>query len=418
MLCWVLHRLNALGSAATDSQSTGDETPTQSVEGVPATLAEATKGTKRKREPTNMKDIWNLQPGTRIVVDANQYDQPIGKEASKLAEFLGTIARTGSIYPLNTKHWKHLPKYVFENILAIVHFDLQGKVEDSDILSHVGKLRKEFKSTLKTRYYKEIVQEGRPIQEIYENNPPGVHNDQWKWLVERWGTPQAAAQSEKAKEFRTKVHYAHTTGHTGYATLNAQFAKNEGREPSHLEQFRFQHLRKDGSEKLSSEAAQQVYVRNKWDEACKMVKDFMPTLESSFTPQDNTELENEVVWLWVSYLRKPIYISTMIEEMSAKHVQQIQIIQVEQAVREKTLLEEAESRFRMEAAERKAYLIAEAKERLMKLTEIQEVKFMEMLDARDKNYKALIDECMAKGMSIEFQSSGLDDKAFSSDDDE
>ncbi|TYI06888.1 hypothetical protein ES332_A10G190200v1 [Gossypium tomentosum] len=29
---------NALGSVATDSQSTGDETPTQSVEGVPATL--------------------------------------------------------------------------------------------------------------------------------------------------------------------------------------------------------------------------------------------------------------------------------------------------------------------------------------------------------------------------------------------
>ncbi|KAH1108598.1 hypothetical protein J1N35_012366 [Gossypium stocksii] len=30
---------NALGSAATDSQSTGYETPTQSVEGVPATPA-------------------------------------------------------------------------------------------------------------------------------------------------------------------------------------------------------------------------------------------------------------------------------------------------------------------------------------------------------------------------------------------
>ncbi|KAG8480380.1 hypothetical protein CXB51_024550 [Gossypium anomalum] len=277
---------NALGSATTDSQSTRDETPTESVEGVPATPAEATKGTKRKRGPTNMEDIWNLQPGTRIVVDANQYGQHIGKEASKLTEFLGTIARTGSICPLNTKHWKHLPKYVLENILAIVHekFDLQGKVEDSDILSHVGKLRKEFKSTLKTRYYKEMVQEGRPIQEINENNPLGVHDDQWKWL----------AQTEKVKESRTKVRYAHTAGRTGYATLNAHFTKNEGREPSRLEQFRFQHLLKDGSDKLSSEAAQQVYVRNKWDEACKMVKDSMPTPESSFTPQDNTELENEV----------------------------------------------------------------------------------------------------------------------------
>ncbi|TYH95692.1 hypothetical protein ES332_A12G124000v1 [Gossypium tomentosum] len=130
---------NTLGSAATDSQSTGDETPTQSAEEVPATPAEATKGTKRKRGPTNMKDIWNLQPGTRIVVDANQYGQPIGKEASKLAEFLGTIARTGSICPLNTKHWKHLSKYVLENILRIVHekFDLQGKVEDSTKSSHM-----------------------------------------------------------------------------------------------------------------------------------------------------------------------------------------------------------------------------------------------------------------------------------------
>ncbi|KAH1030772.1 hypothetical protein J1N35_042946 [Gossypium stocksii] len=307
------------------------------------------------------------------------------------------------------------------------------------ILSHVGKLRKEFKSTLKSRYYKEMVQEGRPIQEIYENNPLGVHDDQWKWLVERWGTPQAAAQLEKAKESRTKVRYAHTAGRTGYATLNAQFAQNEGREPSRLEQFRFQHLCKDGSEKLSSEAAQQVY-----DEACKMVKDSMSTPESYFAPQDNIALENEVytqvfgpekdgkmlgyghgmtksrLFGYGSVTRESqstSCISTMIEEMSAKHVQQIQIIQAEQAVREKTLLEEAESRFRMEAAEREAHLIAEAEEKFMKLTEVREAKFLEMLNARDKKYKALIDECMAKGMSIEFQSSGLDDKALSSDDD-
>ncbi|MBA0789419.1 hypothetical protein Gotri_026365 [Gossypium trilobum] len=50
---------------------------------------------------------------------------------------------------------------------------------------------------------------------------------------------------------------------------------------------------------------------------------------------------------------------------------------------------------------------------------------MDMMDAREKKYRALLNKCMAKGMSskyrafhIEFQSSGLDDKAFSSDDDE
>ncbi|MBA0815890.1 hypothetical protein Gohar_000615, partial [Gossypium harknessii] len=43
-------------------------------------------------------------------------------------------------------------------------------------------------------------------------------------------------------------------------------AKKEGCEPSYLEQFRF-HLRKDKSDKLSSEAVEQVY-----DKACKRLK--------------------------------------------------------------------------------------------------------------------------------------------------
>ncbi|MBA0661984.1 hypothetical protein Goklo_006193, partial [Gossypium klotzschianum] len=52
----------------------------------------------------------------------------------------------------------------------------------------------------------------------------------------------------------------------------------------------------------------------------------------------------------------------------------------------------------MEVSEREACLIAEAEERFMKLIEIREAKFMDMMDA------------------LEFQSSGFDDKAFSLDD--
>ncbi|MBA0782896.1 hypothetical protein Gotri_000710 [Gossypium trilobum] len=52
-------------------------------------------------------------------------------------------------------------------------------------------------------------------------------------------------------------------------------------------------------------------------------------------------------------------ISTLIEEMNAKHVEQIQTIQAEQVVRENALLKEAKSRFRAEAVEREARLISE-----------------------------------------------------------
>ncbi|MBA0749646.1 hypothetical protein Gogos_003547, partial [Gossypium gossypioides] len=127
-------------------------------------------------------------------------------------------------------------------------------------------------------------------------------------------------------------------------------AENEGREPLRLEKFRFQHLRKDGSEKLSSEATEQVYVRNKWNEACKRVKDSMLIPESSFAHQDNIALKNKVYTQvfgpnkdgkMLGYRRgmtksrlfgygsvtrgsqSTSTISTLIKEMSIKHVEQI-----------------------------------------------------------------------------------------------
>ncbi|MBA0845944.1 hypothetical protein Goarm_022592, partial [Gossypium armourianum] len=172
-------------------------------------------------------------------------------------------------------------------------FDLQGKVEDSDIFSHVAKLRKEFKSTSKTRYYKEM-------------------------------------------------------------------AKKEGREPLRLEQFRFQHFWKDGSDKLSSE-----------------VKDSMPTPESFFAPQDNIALENEV------------YTQVFDPDKDGKMLgyghgmTKFKLFSYDSVTR----------------GSQSTSAIIEAEERFIKLTEIREAKFMDMMDAREKKHRALFNECMAKEMS-------------------
>ncbi|MBA0694073.1 hypothetical protein Goari_004403, partial [Gossypium aridum] len=111
----------------------------------------------------------------------------------------------------------------------------------------------------------------------------------------------------------------------------------------------------------------------------------MPTPESSFAPQDNIALENEVYTqvfdadndrkmlgygcgmtksklfsygLVTRGSQSTLAISTLIEEMSAKHVEQIQTIQA---------------------------------------------KFMDMMDAREKKHRALFNECMAKGMSNKYK---------------
>ncbi|KAK5835566.1 hypothetical protein PVK06_011258 [Gossypium arboreum] len=156
----------------------------------------------------------------------------------------------------------------------------------------------------------------------------------------------------------------------------------------------------------------------------------MPTPEKSFTPQDNIVLENEMytqvfdldkdgkmlgygrgmtkskLFGYGSVTRgsqSTLAMSILIEEMSTKHVEEIQTIQTEQAVQEKTLLEEIEYRFPTEATKREACLIAKVEERFMKLKEIREAKFMDMMDAREKKYGALLNECMAKGMSIKYK---------------
>ncbi|PPD76696.1 hypothetical protein GOBAR_DD26377 [Gossypium barbadense] len=221
-----------------------------------------TKATKRKRWPTNIKDIWNLQSGTRIVVDVNQYGQPIRKEIKS------------SIFSKATKR-KRWPT----NIKDI--WNLQSG----------------------TRIVVDVNQYGQPIR----------------------------------KEIKSSIFKA----------------KKEGCEPSHLEQFRFQYLRKDKSDKLSSEAVEQVYA-----------KDSMPTPGSSFMTQYNVALENE------------LYTQVFGLDKYGKVLG-----------------------FRREAAEREARLISEEEERFMKLTKIREAKFMDMMDAREKKYKALLNKCMAKGMS-------------------
>ncbi|MBA0788528.1 hypothetical protein Gotri_027903, partial [Gossypium trilobum] len=109
------------------------------------------------------------------------------------------------------------------------------------------------------------------------------------------------------------------------------------------------------------------------DEACKRFKHSMPTHRRFSAPQDNVALENEVytqVFSPDKYGKVLGYGCGM-------------------------------TKYRLFGYE--ARLIAEAEERFMKLTEIREAKFMDMMDAHEKKNKALFNECMKKGMSSKYK---------------
>lgn len=61
----------------------------------------------RGRGPTRCLDVWNMDG--KIPITTNEFGQPIGVEAPKLVNFLGTIARNGHMAPLNYIEWRALP---------------------------------------------------------------------------------------------------------------------------------------------------------------------------------------------------------------------------------------------------------------------------------------------------------------------
>ncbi|RWR73411.1 hypothetical protein CKAN_00168800 [Cinnamomum micranthum f. kanehirae] len=65
------------------------------------TQARRTRGPNRCIALTNQRE--------RIVVECNEYGQPIGRNERLLSSYLGVIARDGQKAPLNYSDWRRMP---------------------------------------------------------------------------------------------------------------------------------------------------------------------------------------------------------------------------------------------------------------------------------------------------------------------
>ncbi|KAK1607572.1 hypothetical protein QYE76_031245 [Lolium multiflorum] len=157
---------------------------------------EGTKGRKKRK----LKYIWNLPVGKRIVVKCNDLDQPIGKEAKHLGNFLGTIARNGSLCSLSYKDWRLLigekdkETNVRINLKAILdqvkmRFLYPSRLEPY-ILKTIRDRWRQHKSDMKALYFNE----NKSIEANYNNGPSCVSPDQWRALVNNWTSQKAKAR--------------------------------------------------------------------------------------------------------------------------------------------------------------------------------------------------------------------------------
>ncbi|RVW22081.1 hypothetical protein CK203_110934 [Vitis vinifera] len=81
------------------------------------------------------------------------------------------------------------------------------------------------------------------------HRPPHLSDDDWRWFIHFWGTPEAKNISEKNKANRAKQVIKHTSGSKSYAQIRHEQAqkKEDQSELDRIEMFALTHTRKDGT---------------------------------------------------------------------------------------------------------------------------------------------------------------------------
>ncbi|XP_072062835.1 uncharacterized protein [Arachis hypogaea] len=209
---------------------------------------------KRVRGPTLLKKIWNMPRGKTIDVQFNNRNQAIRKEGRKLASFLGILARTPSIMPLNIDDWRCYDKEEKNKLLKIVRKKFSIPVRGEEFVKRsIGKKWKDYKCDLKGIYLGQY----KTKDVLLKNRPERIPRDQWIGLVSYWFSDKAKKRTQANRINRAKQKMPHTGGSKSIATLMDELAK-DGIEPSRTEIFLKIHRRRKDGRPLDEESAKAV----------------------------------------------------------------------------------------------------------------------------------------------------------------
>ncbi|XP_057494441.1 uncharacterized protein LOC130779700 isoform X2 [Actinidia eriantha] len=201
------------------------------------------KATTRGRGPTRCLYVWNSEG--KIPIETDEVGQPIGLEAPKLINFLGTIARDGHLSPLNYVHWRAVPDENKEKMWQKVQSKFEiGPTSESWVLKSIGNKWKNWKANLKAYHYTPHKTDEARLADRDERVLP----DQWRILISFWNSKEAKERSVKNKANRSHLKINHAAGSKSFARVREeQRAKRpDGKEPSRAELFIATRTRKDG----------------------------------------------------------------------------------------------------------------------------------------------------------------------------
>ncbi|KAG5544378.1 hypothetical protein RHGRI_016956 [Rhododendron griersonianum] len=182
--------------------------------------------------------------GAKLEVKLNKDNQPIGNTAGPLQSQLGILARNATLAPLTFTDWRAPELYPYkERIWAEVKENTTAPdAYKHNCLMSVGKKWKDWKDELKRTTYNLYDND----EDRLANCPNRVDPDQWRVLVQFWGTKTAKRRSKTNRKSRHEQKMGHTSGRKGHCRVRDEIKDGVVVEPDHIQVFIKTHTKKDG----------------------------------------------------------------------------------------------------------------------------------------------------------------------------
>ncbi|KAG8069387.1 hypothetical protein GUJ93_ZPchr0005g15147 [Zizania palustris] len=206
------------GNVAAERTEAVNEHPDQQPDG---DIEEQPK--KNVRGCTTKADIFARQNKPKLEVQVNERGQPCWSSSTEFSNFIGALVRTKG-FPVAHDDWRKVcPKAKWRLWTdAQLYWKLDASVFNWFMKTTPIKW-KEFKS-----YFRKLYDDDMEDNKLLALCDERVHEVEWKWLIDHWRSPEAAAQSLRGKESRSMLSQNHTSSSKSHARVDHELGKELG----------------------------------------------------------------------------------------------------------------------------------------------------------------------------------------------
>ncbi|KAM7251753.1 hypothetical protein ACFE04_023636 [Oxalis oulophora] len=187
----------------------------------------ALQGTPKKvRGPTVLDHIWNMKKDDYAIVQLNGYGLPNDDNGQKYCQFLGTVARRPTLYPIDIFDWGLFPqeskdKIWEQTIMPRFRFEPaeHAKAIKAWTLEDIGNKWRNWKYHLRQTYLDLSKSEDEMVREAEKGEKKRINVNQFRNQVRHWLTPKAQKASDTNKVCRSGNKDPHCAGSMSFRRL-------------------------------------------------------------------------------------------------------------------------------------------------------------------------------------------------------